>query len=135
MKKGNELKRRARLAKQRLKMGYWETFEEQKAKVIDAVGTTENGVVLANELVREKIKREFKFVNDAQAQKDEILYSKVCAILDSDEIVMNPIGRLVNKDEYERLDDNGRQRYILELSEKFRELQERYYKERRGNII
>lgn len=127
----DELKKRARLARQRLKMGYWDACAEEKRKVINAVGSTETR--LANELVREKIKRETN--ESVYSQKDEALYKKVCVMLEGDEVVLNPIGRLVDHKEYDNLDDAGRQRYILELSSKFRELQARYEKERRGKII
>ena len=41
-----------------------------------------------------------------------------------------PIGRLIDKEVYMSLDEGGKQRYVLELSKKFRELSERYYSER-----
>ena len=34
---------------------------------------------------------------------------------------------------YQKLDSSGKQRYILELSNKFRELKERYYREKTGS--
>ena len=43
---------------------------------------------------------------------------------------MNPIGQLVDRTVFDKLDEANRQRYILELSAKFRELRERYYKEK-----
>ena len=69
-------------------------------------------------------------INQPQAATDEVLYEKVCRILDADEDTMNPIGQLVDQDEFRRLDEGGRQRYILELSKKYRELKDRYYEER-----
>ena len=60
------------------------------------------------------------------------MYLKVCRILDSEVVTTNPIGQLIDESEYESLDEGGKQRYILRLSEKFRELKDRYYKERIG---
>ena len=107
-----ELKKRAWLAKQRLKMGYWES-------------------VKADTEVPEQI-RGSRLQSDELTGVDEKLYRKVCAILDRDELTINPIGQLIDGEVYAELDTAAKQRYILELSDKFRELKERYYKERTG---
>ena len=80
-------------------------------------------------------KSEFERANnralgDDFARREERLYMKVREILDRDENVTDPIGQLMDKKVYDSLDDATRQRYILELSSKFRELRERYYKEK-----
>ena len=43
---------------------------------------------------------------------------------------LNPLGRLIDKRYYESLDFEGKQRYVFELSEKYRRLKQRYYEER-----
>ncbi|MFR1564869.1 MAG: hypothetical protein ACLSUT_00315 [Christensenellales bacterium] len=70
--------------------------------------------------------------DEQRAKKEERLYEKVCNILDKDSDTLSPIGQLIDKEEYQRLDEGGRQKYILELSEKFRELSRRYELERMG---
>ena len=116
----SELKTRARLAKQRLKMGYWESLKERRS-VPDS--QTVGGV-------RVKLRREL----DGKASvSDEAMYQKVCAILDRDEATINPIGQLIDENIYGELEPAAKQRYILELSNKFRELKERYYRERTGS--
>ena len=107
-----ELKKRAWLAKQRLKMGYWESAKSDTD-------------------VPEQV-RGARLPDDGLSGADEKLYRKVCAILDRDELTINPIGQLIDGDVYAELDTAAKQRYILELSDKFRELKERYYKERTG---
>ncbi len=102
-----ELKKRAWLAKQRLKMGYLKSAH-------DGVGTR---VALSV---------------DASESGDDTLYRKVCDILDRDELTLNPIGQLIDDNVYSGLDPAAKQRYVLELSDKFRELKERYYRERTG---
>lgn len=135
-KKGTELKKKALLAKQRLKMGYWDNLRREKEKMIETSGNTSDAQKLANEYAHAKIVRDVNIVVSRRSEEaDEKLYRKVCEILDNDEVIMNPIGQLVDKTEYDRLDDNGKQRYILELSSKFREFQERYNRERKGKII
>lgn len=115
-----ELKKRARLAKQRLKMGYWQSLK----------ATQELDTATVND-VRVKLRRELDDKNAEYA--DERMYRKVCDILNRDETTINPIGQLIDKAVYQKLDSSGKQRYILELSNKFRELKERYYREKTGS--
>ncbi len=124
----NELKKRALLAKQRMKMGYWEQMMKDRDKMMGEVGSTFEAQKRVSDYQREKYNREFNITVSKTAQ-DEKLYSKVCDILESDEIVLNPIARLIDNEEYDNMDNEAKQRYILELSKKFRELKERYYRE------
>ncbi|HIV63786.1 MAG TPA: hypothetical protein H9693_03385 [Firmicutes bacterium] len=126
----SEIKRRALLAKQRMKMGYWQKMQEERDRMMTV--TADSSKLNLASSVR---KREYEIVNkvamgDDFAEKEEKLYVKVREILDRDENVMNPIGQLVDRTVFDKLDEANRQRYILELSAKFRELRERYYKEK-----
>ena len=69
-------------------------------------------------------------LGDDFAERDEKLYGKVKNMLDENEDVTDPIARLMDRSEYDRLDPDNKQRYILELSAKFRELKDRYYREK-----
>lgn len=126
-----ELKKRAILAKQRMKMGYWQELMRQREAMLTKVGKTAGNIQLISEVQRAEVKRDANIIiNNASVNRDEELYRKVKIILDKDEYTGNPIGQLIDSKEYESLDDGGRQRYVLELSKKYRELKERYYKER-----
>ncbi len=116
LQRSGELKKRAWLAKQRLKMGYWDAVENSDGAAGEPVRRMKAAVVN----------------DDGLSIADEKMYSKVCSILDRDETTINPIGQLIDSEIYDGLDPAGKQRYILELSEKFRELKERYYRERTG---
>lgn len=116
LKQSGELKKRAWLAKQRLKMGYWNA----------------SGLEEQTKIKEEQNRRTVTLSNSKVDLLDDKLYAKVCEMLDKDEAVINPIGQLIDNDVYGRLDALSRQRYILELSNKFRELKERYYRERTG---
>lgn len=132
-KEYSELKKRALLAKQRLRMGYWQSMEEERQKTLAQMGETGKNVKLVRELQQEKVRRdEDKILYTDKAAEEELFYGKVCAILERDENTMNPIGQLIDRNEFERLDENNRQRYILQLSQKFRQMRERYYRERSG---
>lgn len=132
-KEYTELKKRAMLAKQRLKMGYWQTMTDEKLRALNEIGLNTCNIQLVKDLQHAKVKRdENRALNFNAAQADENFYTKVCEILDSDENVTNPIGQLVDKDAYEKLDEDNKQRYILELAKKFRDMRERYYREKLG---
>lgn len=120
-RKAGELKKRCWLAKQRLKMGYFDSVNGASPQAVNA------GVAACAADRPVAVRR--TFVTSAE---DERMYKQVCDILDDDEVSLNPIGQLIDPSVYDALDAEGKQRYILELSEKFRELRERYYKERAG---
>ncbi len=127
--KVNELKKRALLAKQRLRMGYWQRLEAERGELLAGL-CDEND---AKKIQRERVERDELFATNAKrAKSEEKLYERVCKILSSDEDVLNPIGQLIDKATYAALDDGGRQRYVLEISKKFRELSERYYLEQKA---
>lgn len=126
----NELKKRALLAKQRMKMGYWEQMMKDREKLISEVGSTYEAQKLVSDYQRDKYNREYNITVSRSASQDEQLYEKVRVILDSEELVINPIARLIDKNEYDKMDNEAKQRYVLELSKKFRELKERYNRER-----
>ncbi len=107
----SELKKRARLAKQRLKMGYRDDLGASRGDI----GSGSSARLAAG--------------YGQTDYADEQLYQRVCNILDEDATTINPIGQLIDNDLYYSLDPSSRQRYILELSNKFRELKERYVRE------
>lgn len=51
----SELKRRAMLAKQRMKMGYWEKMQQEKERMINTKGGTYEAQKLASDMQREKV--------------------------------------------------------------------------------
>lgn len=124
-RKTGELKKRCWLAKQRLKMGYFDSLRQEQ----------QHGESMQddNPTIAEYTTRQRRAEVAASSAADEKMYRKVCDILDSSEVALNPIGQLIDRDVYDGLDATGKQRYVLELSEKFRELQARYYRERTGS--
>lgn len=129
----SELKKRALLAKQRLKMGYWQRLERERREMEESSSMGERNIT---ELQRAKIRRDAMFATDEQRfRQEERLYEKVCKILDEDSDTLSPIGQLIDKEKYQKLDDCGKQKYILELSKKFRELSRRYYLEHVGKSV
>lgn len=126
----SELKRRAMLAKQRMKMGYWEKMQQEKERMINTKGGTYEAQKLASDMQREKYMRDVSVTVNSSEVKEEELYKKVKDILDSEEFIINPIARLMDKSKYDCLIGEEKQLYVLELSKKFVELKERYNRER-----
>ena len=127
----SELKKRALLAKQRMKMGYWQELMRQREVMLNKAGNNSTSLQAIKEVQRADIIRDANvIINNPIINRDENLYHKVKEILDEDEFAANPIGRLIEKDKLMQMDDAAKQKYILDLSQKYRELKERYYKER-----
>jgi len=127
----SELKKRALLAKQRMKMGYWQELMRQREAMISKAGDTAPNLQLISEVQRAEIRRDANIIiNNPLESRDEALYANVKKILDEDEYASNPIGRLIEEERYAALDESGKQRYVLELSKKYKELKDRYLKER-----
>jgi hypothetical protein len=132
----SELKTRALLAKQRMKMGYWQQIMCERETMLEKAGENERSKKLISEVKREEIRRDAEIILHIDtAGRDEKMYEKVKCILSADELVTNPIGRLIEREIYESMDEEARQRYILKLSSKFRELKERFIKENIGKGI
>lgn len=61
--------------------------------------------------------------------REQELYEKVCRLLDRDEVVINPIKELVDYKYYNALSLEAKQKYIFDLSEKYKLMKIRYEKE------
>lgn len=65
----------------------------------------------------------------AYSDRDQALYKKVCRLLEEERIIINPINELIDRKYYDTLSLEGKQRYIFDLSDKYKEMKDRYYKE------
>ena len=120
MKEYSELKKRALLAKQRLKMGYWNKLDKEREEFLKREGNSLENERKIKEIQRARFIREnIECINKSEITEREKMYVKVCEILDSDEDTCNPIGQLVDYDKYNSLDESGKQRYILWLSKEY----------------
>ena len=92
VKEMSELKKRALLAKQRLRMGYWEKQERERLEMVNGGSALdERGI---EELRRAKFRRDALMIIDGdKAKKEEKMYEKVCKILDTDSDTLSPIGQ------------------------------------------
>lgn len=120
------LKQYAKEAKQRLKSGFWDNYrknlQDQLEKAKDN-GVSESKVM---EYYKDKVSHGLKNSGD----KEENFYQKVKKILDEEGEISGILGRLTDKEHYESLSYEEKQRYNLELSEKYLKAVERYNKEK-----
>ena len=123
-KSSSELKKKACLAKQRLRMGFYQNAAADKASARNP-----DEELAARQFIRTRICRENNLhFRSFDTAGDEKLYKKVKQLLESGENIS--IGMLVDQKVYETMDGVAQQRYILQLSAKFREMKDRYYEER-----
>ena len=66
-------------------------------------------------------------------QVDNEMYEVVASIIESDEVVINPITKLMDEGYYKSLSDDGKNRYVLELANKYLKLCREY--ERRNKRL
>lgn len=66
--------------------------------------------------------------------EDDPLYSKVKKMLDNDIDIISPIGKLIEKDVYEKLTLEERDKYLLELSERYSAMKKQYEKEKKLSL-
>ena len=120
---GRALREEARLAKRRIKSGFWkeckENFSEKKEKA------REQG------LNESKAGRFFKTQVEAQIEgkKEDEFYLRVKEMLLSQGEVSDAIGRLTDREYYDTLTYEEKQRYNLSLSEKYLRALERFRRE------
>lgn len=129
MEEKKDLKTFAKEAKFRFKHGFWKKYNEdkdEKIKIAQEKGfSKQDAIKIQTDKARREIKMQFE-----RKTADDILYEKVVEMLSSDEIVLNPIKRLINEEEYASLDESNKQLYILNLTTKYNQFKERYNKEK-----
>ena len=117
---GRTLREEARLAKSRMKSGFWsechEDFSEKKEKA------REQG------LNESKAGRFFKTQIEAkiEGRKEDEFYLKVKEMLLTKGEVSDAIGRLTDREYYDTLTYEEKQRYTLSISEKYLRALERF---------
>lgn len=124
------LKQYCKEAKKRLKQGFWQNYHNN---LNNEIARAEQSGISSS-----KVKEYYavKVSGDIKNTKDEFdsFYNQVKRLLDEEGEVSNAIGRLTDKDYFETLTYDERQRYTLSLSEKYLQAVERYKKEKEIGI-
>lgn len=120
------LKQYCKEAKKRLKSGFWQNYH----KNLDAELARAEEKGISTSKVKEYYA--YKISGDIKNTKDEFdeFYKKVKKLLDEEGEVSNAIGRLTDKEHFDTLSYEEKQRYTLSLSEKYLQAVERYKKEK-----
>jgi hypothetical protein len=123
---GNKsLKQYAKEAKKRLKSSFWQDYKSKIQTGIDKAeedGTSKSKVV---EYYQSKAAVTIRGIKT----EDEDFYLKVKDLLLTVGDVSDAIGRLTDREYFSTLSYDGKQRYLLELSNKYLKAKERFYKE------
>ncbi len=127
MRKEKTVKGLGREAKERLKNGFW---EKNKDEVITKMDEYKLSGVSYKEAfaLYETRSREVA----AACSENESFYRKVKKILDETGETSDILDRLIDKKQFENLSYEGKQKYLLGLSEKYRAALARYKRE--GNV-
>lgn len=126
MEKVKTLKDYCKEAKKRLKSGFWQNYQNDLNNSI--INAKNNGVLESN--VKEYFSTEVSKTVKNNFDVEEDFYIKVKELLDKEGEVSDAIGRLTDKQFFDSLDYEEKQRYTLSLSEKYLKALERYKKEK-----
>lgn len=120
------LKQYCKEAKKRLKNGFWQNYQKdlnEKLKRAEEQGISASKI---KEYYSQKVANGIKNTQN----EDEEFYQKVKALLDEFGEVSNALGRLTDREVFDKLSYEEKQRYTLELSEKYVKAVERYHTEK-----
>ena len=125
------VKEAAREARNRLGSGYWQKLYREREVIMEKAK--------AEGISESKVKEYYADIAEKEIQgKDldfEAFYQNVKRLLDAEGEVGNALGRLTDKAYYESLTYEQRQKYNLNLSEKYIRSLERYYREKKFEDI
>lgn len=124
----DDIKLMARAAKNRLKTNYWadckKNFDENTNEAKNK-GLSEMKIKSS---LKDRVKSEIK------GEKHDEFYLKVKKLLDEEGEVSDAIGRLTDREVYDKLSYEEKQRYNFELSSKYLSALQKYRKEKELGI-
>lgn len=127
----NEIKNLAKMAKLRLKTGFWEDYKttvENNVSLAETEGISQSNVI-------KYYKTKVNETISGKAEKESAFYLKVKDILDTYGDVSDILGRLCDESYMKTLSFQGRQRYLFELAAKYRECRKRYEQEKKFSML
>lgn len=123
-----DIKLMARAAKNRLKTNYWADCK----KNLDENTTEAKNKGLSEIKIKSSLKDRVK--SEIKGEKQDEFYLKVKKLLETEGEVSDAIGRLTDREIYEKLSYEEKQRYNLELSTKYLGALQKYKKEKELGI-
>lgn len=126
MEQLKSLKQYCKEAKKRLKQGFWQNYRNNLDEELARAELSGISSSKIKEYYSCKITAQIRNTQD----EEEEFYLKVKKLVDEEGEVSNAIGRLTDKEHFESLSYDEKQRYNLNLSEKYLKALERYRKEK-----
>lgn len=130
-KSDNEIKSLAKLAKNRLKNGFWEDYNSKVKKGVENAKQTGKNTSNVITYYKTLAVREIMQNN---AVKEEF-YQRVKTILDEEGEVSNMIARLCDQNYLNSLNFSDKQRYIFDVSNEYCECKKRYDSEKNYGCV
>ncbi|MBO7186787.1 MAG: hypothetical protein J6V68_00110 [Clostridia bacterium] len=118
----------AKEAKKRLKTGFWQE-QKEKAKLRTEKAVLE-GVAVSKVTQYNFEEARRKITVDPLFSEEEEFYDKVKSLLDEFGETEDIVGKLIDKEYYNSVSYERRQRYMLSLSDRYLSALERYKKEK-----
>ena len=118
----------ARAAKKRLKSNFWTECQrhmDEKTAKAKSEGMSE---IKVKSTIKGKVKKEIS------GEKHDEFYLKVKKLLDEEGEVSDAIGRLTDREVYDKLSYEEKQRYNLQLSAKYLEALSKYRAEKQNAL-
>lgn len=124
----DDLKAMAKQAKKRLANDFWKRCKEDFDATAKLAEQNGKSAVKVKSRMYDKVKRVIR------GEEQDEFYLKVKKLLDEHGEVSDAIGRLTDKEYYENLSYEERQRYTMELSAKYLAALEKYRKEKESAL-
>lgn len=118
------IKQLALQAKQRLKNSSYGTKEENME--IRRIQNRKTNLCLLSGLECKKPEITIKIINDTV--DDENFKNRVYALLNENQDSINPMASLIDQTAFDSFSETEQEKYILDLSEKYRKVRENYFK-------
>ncbi len=113
----------ARAAKKRLKGNFWADCKRNLSRNTDEAKQKGVSDIKIKSMIEKNLKKEI------DGEKSDEFYLKVKQLLDSEGEVSDAIGRLTDREVYDKLSYEEKQRYNLELSNRYLNALKRYRRE------
>ncbi len=127
MRAKSPFKTYAKEAKERLRTGFWEKKQQRWNQMEEQA--RERGASAETLVAEERAELAVMLYNRKKYESDKRFYKKVCDILESTEIVTNPISLLCQYEGVDELPSDKRAIKTLEISEKYQQMVRKYEKE------
>lgn len=121
----NSVRAYCKQAKLRMKSKFWQDYKD---KITKSVTSGEYNEIQTSKVVKYYQAKAVESIRGVNLE-EEAFYIRVKELLKTHGEVSDAIGRLTDKEYYDSLSYEQKQRYLLELSSKYLKAKERYYKE------